>query len=83
MGHFLSNGSGVWSKTFSFKSSPYPGQDSLQRVIIFGDMGQVVLSTDIMKIMSAIASFLSRVCEIGAEEASERCHLLVSELEGK
>ncbi|KAE8123907.1 hypothetical protein FH972_018826 [Carpinus fangiana] len=40
MGHFLSNGSGVWSKTFSFKSSPYPGQDSLQRVIIFGDMGQ-------------------------------------------
>ncbi|XP_062169234.1 nucleotide pyrophosphatase/phosphodiesterase-like [Alnus glutinosa] len=40
MGHLLSNGSCIWSKTFSFKSSPYPGQDSLQRVIIFGDMGK-------------------------------------------
>ncbi|KAF5730949.1 nucleotide pyrophosphatase/phosphodiesterase-like isoform X1 [Tripterygium wilfordii] len=40
MGHMLSNGSYVWSKIYSFKSSPYPGQDSLQRVIIFGDMGK-------------------------------------------
>ncbi|KAK6932008.1 Calcineurin-like phosphoesterase domain, ApaH type [Dillenia turbinata] len=40
MGHLLSNGSYVWSKTYSFKSSPYPGQNSLQRVIIFGDMGK-------------------------------------------
>ncbi|KAK9066406.1 hypothetical protein SSX86_013728 [Deinandra increscens subsp. villosa] len=40
MGHLLKNGSTVWSKTYSFKSSPYPGQDSLQRVIIFGDMGK-------------------------------------------
>ncbi|KAI3785862.1 hypothetical protein L1987_44988 [Smallanthus sonchifolius] len=40
MGHMLKNGSTVWSKTYSFKSSPYPGQDSLQRVIIFGDMGK-------------------------------------------
>ncbi|CAI0446462.1 unnamed protein product, partial [Linum tenue] len=41
MGHMLSNnGSIVWSKSYSFKSSPYPGQDSLQRVIIFGDMGK-------------------------------------------
>ncbi|KAI8543973.1 hypothetical protein RHMOL_Rhmol08G0259000 [Rhododendron molle] len=40
MGHLLSSGSYVWSKTYSFKSSPYPGQDSLQRVIIFGDMGK-------------------------------------------
>lgn len=40
MGHILSDGSYVWSKVFSFKSSPYPGQDSLQRVIIFGDMGK-------------------------------------------
>ncbi|KAH7864958.1 hypothetical protein Vadar_000392 [Vaccinium darrowii] len=39
MGHLLSNGSHVWSKMYSFKSSPYPGQDSLQRVVIFGDMG--------------------------------------------
>ncbi|KAK4369649.1 hypothetical protein RND71_013441 [Anisodus tanguticus] len=40
MGHMLSNHSYVWSKMYSFRSSPYPGQDSLQRVIIFGDMGK-------------------------------------------
>ncbi|KAA8542124.1 hypothetical protein F0562_023276 [Nyssa sinensis] len=40
MGHLLSNGSYIWSKMYSFKSSPYPGQDSLQQVIIFGDMGK-------------------------------------------
>ncbi|KAL2547571.1 putative inactive purple acid phosphatase 27 [Forsythia ovata] len=40
MGHLLTNGSYIWSKMYSFRSSPYPGQDSLQRVIIFGDMGK-------------------------------------------
>ncbi|GAB2269692.1 Probable inactive purple acid phosphatase 27 [Dionaea muscipula] len=40
LGHLLSSGSYVWSKYYKFKSSPYPGQDSLQRVIIFGDMGK-------------------------------------------
>ncbi|KAK7265560.1 hypothetical protein RJT34_33180 [Clitoria ternatea] len=40
LGHLLANGSYIWSKKYSFKSSPYPGQDSLQRVIIFGDMGK-------------------------------------------
>ncbi|KAL5146143.1 putative inactive purple acid phosphatase 27 [Glycine soja] len=40
LGHMLSNGSYVWSKKYSFKASPYPGQNSLQRVIIFGDMGK-------------------------------------------
>nr|XP_043616360.1 probable inactive purple acid phosphatase 27 [Erigeron canadensis] len=40
MGHRLVNGSIIWSKMYSFKSSPYPGQVSLQRVIIFGDMGK-------------------------------------------
>nr|KJB19843.1 hypothetical protein B456_003G121100 [Gossypium raimondii] len=40
IGHLLYNGSVVWSKTYSFKSSPYPGQNSLQRVVIFGDMGK-------------------------------------------
>ncbi|KAL2347040.1 hypothetical protein Fmac_001040 [Flemingia macrophylla] len=41
LGHMLlSDGSYVWSKTYSFKASPYPGQNSLQRVIIFGDMGK-------------------------------------------
>nr|XP_043617189.1 probable inactive purple acid phosphatase 27 [Erigeron canadensis] len=40
MGHLLKNGGFVWSKIYSFKASPYPGQDSLQRVVIFGDMGK-------------------------------------------
>ncbi|WJX94480.1 putative inactive purple acid phosphatase 27 [Trifolium repens] len=40
LGHLLSTGSYIWSKKYSFKSSPYPGQDSLQRVVIFGDMGK-------------------------------------------
>ncbi|KAJ4712575.1 Purple acid phosphatase [Melia azedarach] len=40
IGHKLHNGSYIWSKTYSFKSSPFPGQDSLQRVVIFGDMGK-------------------------------------------
>ncbi|XP_059657394.1 probable inactive purple acid phosphatase 27 [Cornus florida] len=40
MGHRLPNNSYIWSKMYSFKSSPYPGQDTLQRVIIFGDMGK-------------------------------------------
>jgi len=34
------NGTRIWSKSYSFKASPYPGQDSLQRVVIFGDMGK-------------------------------------------
>ncbi|XP_068657079.1 probable inactive purple acid phosphatase 1 isoform X3 [Aristolochia californica] len=40
LGHKLSNGSYDWSRTYHFKASPFPGQDSLQRVIIFGDMGK-------------------------------------------
>ncbi|VAI13938.1 unnamed protein product [Triticum turgidum subsp. durum] len=40
LGHRLPNGTRVWSKSYSFKASPYPGQDSLQRVVIFGDMGK-------------------------------------------
>ncbi|KAJ8646108.1 hypothetical protein MRB53_007856 [Persea americana] len=40
LGHRLFNGSYVWSKLYLFRASPYPGQDSLQRVIIFGDMGK-------------------------------------------
>ncbi|KAJ8436863.1 hypothetical protein Cgig2_026187 [Carnegiea gigantea] len=39
-GHLLFNGSYVWSKKYSFEAPPYPGQDSLQRVIVFGDMGK-------------------------------------------
>ncbi|KAI4386410.1 hypothetical protein MLD38_004342 [Melastoma candidum] len=40
LGHKLSNGSFVWSKEYSFNGSPYPGENSVQRVIIFGDMGK-------------------------------------------
>ncbi|XP_071715393.1 probable inactive purple acid phosphatase 1 isoform X3 [Rutidosis leptorrhynchoides] len=40
LGHKLPNDTIIWSKTYQFKSSPFPGQDSLQRVIIFGDMGK-------------------------------------------
>ncbi|MCD9637679.1 putative inactive purple acid phosphatase 27 [Datura stramonium] len=40
LGHILSNGSIVWSKQYSFKSPTFPGQVSLQRVVIFGDMGK-------------------------------------------
>ncbi|XP_058070415.1 probable inactive purple acid phosphatase 1 [Magnolia sinica] len=40
LGHRLINGSYIWSQTYLFKASPYPGQDSLQRVVIFGDMGK-------------------------------------------
>lgn len=41
LGHKLTDGSFIWSKEYSFKGSPYPGENSLQRVIIFGDMGKV------------------------------------------
>ncbi|THU58725.1 hypothetical protein C4D60_Mb03t17450 [Musa balbisiana] len=40
LGHKLTNDSYVWSRPYSFKASPYPGQDSLQQVVIFGDMGK-------------------------------------------
>lgn len=41
LGHKLLNGTYVWSRQYKFKASPYPGQDSLQSVVIFGDMGKV------------------------------------------
>ncbi|KAJ4781252.1 Purple acid phosphatase [Rhynchospora pubera] len=40
LGHKLFNGSYIWSTEYKFRASPYPGQDSLQRVVIFGDMGK-------------------------------------------
>ncbi|KAK8667852.1 hypothetical protein V6N13_105332 [Hibiscus sabdariffa] len=40
LGHILSDGTFVWSQEYKFRASPYPGQNSLQRVIIFGDMGK-------------------------------------------
>ncbi|PKA59851.1 putative inactive purple acid phosphatase 1 [Apostasia shenzhenica] len=40
LGHRLFNGSYVWSRSYIFKASPYPGQDSLQQIVIFGDLGK-------------------------------------------
>ncbi|KAM4110397.1 hypothetical protein ACB094_03G192300 [Castanea mollissima] len=40
LGHRLFNGTCVWSQEYWFRASPYPGQNSLQCVIIFGDMGK-------------------------------------------
>ncbi|XP_031490345.1 probable inactive purple acid phosphatase 1 isoform X1 [Nymphaea colorata] len=40
VGHRLFNGSYVWSQVYHFRASPYPGQNSLQRIVIFGDMGK-------------------------------------------
>jgi hypothetical protein len=54
LGHLLSTGSYIWSKKYSFKSSPYPGQDSLQRVVIFGDMGKVRIFTKYLNILTPI-----------------------------
>ncbi|TVU04934.1 hypothetical protein EJB05_48078 [Eragrostis curvula] len=40
IGHELPDGSVVWGKPYSFRAPPSPGQNSLQRVIVFGDMGK-------------------------------------------
>ncbi|KAK7828099.1 putative inactive purple acid phosphatase 1 [Quercus suber] len=40
LGHRLFNGTCIWSQEYWFRASPYPGQNSLQHVIIFGDMGK-------------------------------------------
>ncbi|XP_059304654.1 probable inactive purple acid phosphatase 1 isoform X1 [Lycium ferocissimum] len=40
LGHRFLNGTYIWYQMYQFKSSPYPGQKSLQRVVIFGDMGK-------------------------------------------
>jgi hypothetical protein len=41
VGHKLKSGEHVWGKKDFFTSVPIPGDESLQRVIIFGDMGKV------------------------------------------
>ncbi|CAL5005086.1 unnamed protein product [Urochloa decumbens] len=40
IGHELQDGSVVWGKPYTFRAPPSPGQNSLQRVIVFGDMGK-------------------------------------------
>ncbi|CAO2202670.1 unnamed protein product [Urochloa humidicola] len=40
IGHELQDGSLVWGKPYTFRAPPSPGQNSLQRVIVFGDMGK-------------------------------------------
>ncbi len=41
VGHKLKSGERVWGKKGFFTSVPSPGEESLQLVIIFGDMGEV------------------------------------------
>uniref|UniRef100_A0A453J6C4 Purple acid phosphatase n=1 Tax=Aegilops tauschii subsp. strangulata TaxID=200361 RepID=A0A453J6C4_AEGTS len=41
IGHELSDGTVVWAKPYTFRAPPTPGQNSLQRIIVFGDMGKV------------------------------------------
>ncbi|KAM5567389.1 putative inactive purple acid phosphatase 1 [Rosa sericea] len=40
LGHKLSDGSYVFSQQYQFRASPYPGQNSPQSIVIFGDMGK-------------------------------------------
>ncbi|XP_052198579.1 probable inactive purple acid phosphatase 1 [Diospyros lotus] len=40
LGHRFFNGTYIWSQMYQFKASPYPGQNSVQRVVIYGDMGK-------------------------------------------
>ncbi|EAY75115.1 hypothetical protein OsI_03010 [Oryza sativa Indica Group] len=39
IGHELPDGSVVWGKSSSFRVLPSAGQASLQRIVVFGDMG--------------------------------------------
>ncbi|EOA30608.1 hypothetical protein CARUB_v10013739mg [Capsella rubella] len=39
VGHRLYSGALLWGKEYEFNSPPFPGQDSLQQVMIFGSMG--------------------------------------------
>ena len=54
LGHRLSDGTHIWSKSYSFRASPYPGQDSLQRVVIFRDMGKVWFFAHLGKILCGV-----------------------------
>lgn len=40
VGHKLTNGTFDWGDESSFRGPPFPGQNSLQRVVIFGDLGK-------------------------------------------
>lgn len=40
VGHKMTNGSYIWSDNYQFRASPYPGQKSVQKIVIFGDMGK-------------------------------------------
>ncbi|KAL5201042.1 hypothetical protein ABZP36_035396 [Zizania latifolia] len=39
IGHELPDGTIAWGKSSGFRASPSPGQASLQRIVVFGDMG--------------------------------------------
>jgi hypothetical protein len=57
------NGTRIWSKSYSFKASPYPGQDSLQRVVIFGDMGKVLFLPSASYFQTEFGIFICKCTE--------------------
>jgi hypothetical protein len=54
IGHRLFTGQIVWGHQYSFKASPYPGEDSLQRVVVFGDMGKVCIRYHFNSMLSVL-----------------------------
>jgi hypothetical protein len=42
VGHKLKDGKYVWGEENFFKSAPNVGEPSLQRVVVYGDMGKVL-----------------------------------------
>eukprot|EP00249_Psilotum_nudum_P020505 c27734_g1_i1 orf=510-1811(+) len=40
IGHRMQNGSFIWGRKRQFIASPYPGQDSLQQIVVVGDTGK-------------------------------------------
>lgn len=77
LGHKLFNGTYIWSQVYKFKSSPYPGQNSLQRVVIFGDMGKVwTLLTELSLYICALL-FLLHCLETRFQSKQGNCSLLV------
>lgn len=47
IGHKLKNGKYVWGEENFFISAPNVGQNSVQRVVIYGDMGKVICETEV------------------------------------
>jgi hypothetical protein len=62
IGHRLFDGSLVWGHQYSFKAPPYPGEDSLQRVVIFGDMGKVSSTSNLQDSARCFLLYVQHSC---------------------